>query len=71
MKKEDLVKNIDYLKINDNTTKKLKNNNILTIEDLWNTNRNILKDYSLMDSEIREVSIKLQLIGMDLNRKKY
>lgn len=71
MKKEDLVKNIDYLKINDNTTQKLKNNNILTIEDLWNTNRHILKDYSLMDSEIKEVSIKLQLIGMDLNRKKY
>ena len=71
MKKEDLTKNIDYLKLNNNTLEKLKNNNILTIEDLWNTNRHILKDYSLKDSEIKDVIIKLQLIGMDLNHKKY
>lgn len=71
MKKEDLSKNIDYLKLGSNIVEKLKNNNILTIEDLWKTNRHILKDYSLKDNEINQVIIKLQLIGMDLNHKKY
>ena len=71
MRKEDLTKKIDYLHLNDGILEKLNNNNILTVEDLWNTNRHILKDYSLKDTEIKEVIIKLQLIGMDLNRKKY
>lgn len=71
MRKEDLTKNIDYLKLDNKTVEKLRDNNILTVEDLWKTNRHILKDYSLKDSEINQVIIKLQLIGMDLNHKKY
>ena len=71
MRKEDLTKKLDYLHLDINIIEKLQNNNIITIEDLWNTNRHVLKDYSLRDSEIKEVIIKLQLIGMDLNHKKY
>lgn len=71
MRKEDLNKNVDYLHLNENLIQKLQTNDILTIEDLWNTNRTILKSYSLKDNEIKEIIIKLQLIGLDLNHKKY
>ena len=71
MKKEILTKNIDYLNLDNNIITKLNSNNVLTIDDLWKTNRHILKDYCLKPSEIKEVIIKLQLNGMDLNHKKY
>ena len=71
MKKEVLTKNIDYLHLDSVIIDKLQQNNIITIEDLWNTNRHILKEFTLRDNEIKEISIKLQLIGMDLNHKKY
>lgn len=50
---------------------KLKENNIVTIEKLWNLKRNDLKKMGLTDGEIKHIIIKLQLHSMDLNKKVY
>ena len=71
MQKEVLNKDIEILNLNSNILNKLKNNSIYTIEQLWYLNRKKLKDINLKDSEINQVIIKLQLIGLDLNKKKY
>ena len=54
-------------KIND----KLKNNEINSVKDLWVLKRTELKKLSFTDSEINQIIIKLQLNGLDLNKKEY
>ncbi len=51
--------------------KKLKNNNINTVKELWSLSRKSLKNLNFNYTEINEISIKLQLKGLDFNRKKY
>jgi len=46
-------------------------NNLLTIRDIWILKRSELKELGFNDLEIKEIIIKLQLKGYDLNRKKY
>lgn len=71
MKREVLKKDIEILNLDSGIIKKLKENNINTIEELWIMNRHKLKDMNFKDNEINQIIIKLQLIGIDLNHKRY
>ncbi len=71
MKREVLKKNIEILNLDDSIIKKLKENSINIIEELWVINRHKLKDMNFKDNEINQIIIKLQLIGIDLNHKRY
>jgi len=64
-----IEKRIEYLKLNDTINNVLKENNINSIEDLWVKTRSNLKKLGLNDTQIKEIIIKLELIGLDLNRK--
>lgn len=67
----DLKRDIEVLELENKIITNLKNNNILTIYDLWVLKRNDLKNIELSDSEINQVLIKLQLLGIGLNKKTY
>ena len=58
------------LKLNKNIVQTLKNNSIFKIKDLWVKKRSNLKEIGLSDSQIKEIIIKLELIGLDLNKKR-
>ena len=64
-----LNKEINYLNLNPRIITILKNNDIIKVQDLWVQNRKKLKSFSLTDPEIKEIIIKLELHGMDLNKK--
>lgn len=70
-KKLILEKEIEYLELNQKITNILKSNEVYYIKDLWVLNRQDLKKMNLIDSEISQVTIKLQLSGIDLNGKIY
>ena len=55
----------------DDGLKKLYDNNIKTINDIWILKRKDLKDIGLNDKEIKSIVISLQLEGLDLNKKIY
>lgn len=71
MNKRLLEKEIKDMDFNPNIIKKLQENGVTYINDLWILKRKDLKDISLTDAEINQIVIKLQLHGLDLNRKKY
>ncbi|NLA33704.1 MAG: hypothetical protein GX861_02420 [Tenericutes bacterium] len=71
MNKELLNKEIIQLDIDPSIIKKLNSNDINIIDELWCFKRKELKKIGLNDNEIKQVIIKLQLKGMDLNRRKY
>lgn len=62
---------IEDLNIKDSITKKLKSNNIFIIKDIWYLKRKDLKNLNFSDNEINQIIIKLQLKGIDLNKKIY
>ena len=62
---------IEELNIKSNITEKLKNNNIQFVKDIWYLKRKDLKSLSFNDEEINQIIIKLQLKGLDLNKKVY
>lgn len=62
---------IDSLNIDDGISGVLKKNHVNIVEDLWSLKRKDLKLFGLNDSQISQIIIKLQLIGIDLNRKVY
>ena len=66
-----LEKNIEELDINPSIVNVLKENSINKIEDVWALSRKDLKDFNLKDSDISQITIKLQLYGLDLNKKVY
>lgn len=51
--------------------KKLQENNINTINDLWILKRKELKEKHFTDHEIKSLTIALQLQGLDLNKRIY
>ena len=71
MKNKILESSIDNLDLEENILNKLKSNNLLFVKDLWNSTRKDLKSINLTDREIQKVIIKLQLKGLDLNKRKY
>lgn len=64
-------KDISILGLDDNIACLLTKNEIRTVNDLWLKTKKELKNYGLKDKDIKYVSIKLQLIGLDLNKKMY
>ena len=66
-----IEKSISVLDLEKETKDILKNNNISKIEDLWVLNRKKLKEMGVSDTEIKQIVIKLQLLGLDLNKKMY
>ena len=50
---------------------KLNENNIKYIEEVWVLKRSELKSRGFTNEEIKNIIISLQLIGLDLNKKKY
>ena len=71
MRSNILDKKIETLGLKDNINKVLIDNNILLVKDLWMYNRKSLKKINLSDRDIQSIIIKLQLNGIDLNKKKY
>lgn len=63
--------NLDCLKLDEKIIKKLKDNGINSVETLWNISKNSLKELNFNYDEINTIKIKLQLNGLDLNKKKY
>ena len=63
--------NIEDMSLSKKTLEKLKSNGINTVKDLWILKRSELKKYTLTDSEINQIIVKLQLNGLDLNKKEY
>lgn len=66
-----LEKDVKELGLDSEVVDILRNNNINTVNDLWCLNRKRLKELGINDNSIKFIIIKLQLIGLDLNRKAY
>lgn len=66
-----LEEKIEVLDLDSNIISNLKKVNIAFVKDLWTQNRKKLKSMNLSDSDINKIIIKLQLIGLDLNKKDY
>lgn len=64
-------KDISILELDPKLNKILKENNINTVGDLWVLNKKKLKEIGIVDLDIKLISIKLQLLGLDLNKKIY
>ena len=63
--------NINKLNIDKKLIKKLYNQNINIINDIWILKRKDLKELGFNDKEIKSIIISLQLEGLDLNKKIY
>ncbi len=68
---ENIKNNINILDLDNECLKILKENNINLIEDLWQLSKRDLKDLGINDKDIKYISIRLQLLGLDLNKKIY
>lgn len=66
-----LEKNISVLDIDDSIMKKLKELDINKVNDLWECKLVFLKNNNFNNNEINQIRIKLQLKGIDLNKKVY
>lgn len=66
-----LDEDISILELSDEVFKRLKDMSISTIDNLWNLSRTDLKNHGFTDKEIKHISIKMQLLGIDLNKKIY
>lgn len=64
-------KDIKILELDSDIVKVLLDNEIKTVGDVWVMNRKKLKAIGLKDSDIKQVIIKLQLLGLDLNKRMY
>lgn len=71
VKNANIEKEISVLELDSATNKVLKDNSINTVGDLWILNRKKLKEMGFKDADIKLITIKLQLLGLDLNKKVY
>lgn len=71
MNNNDLNISIDNLDLSSKISEKLKELQINKIESLWKCKKEYLKENKFTDSEIAQIKIKLQLYGIDLNKKIY
>ena len=71
MKSKILEKDLSYLNLDTKIISILNDNNIYTINDLWGLNRKSVKTYNISDKDIHNIIVKLQLNGLDLNKRKY
>lgn len=63
-----LEKNISNLRLGNQITNKLLNDNIKTILDLCNYSRIELSELNFSNEQINKIMIALQLLGLDLKR---
>lgn len=68
---DNLKKDIKILDLDRECLAILKDNSINLIEDLWLLTKKDLKILGISDKDIKYISIKLQLLGLDLNKKIY
>ncbi len=68
---ENIKKKIEVLDLDKKVLECLKQNEIQYVENLWILNRKKLKEMGLNDHEIKQLIIKMQLLGLDLNKKIY
>ena len=61
-----ILKDLDFEKV---ILDKLSLNNIDSIEKLWEMNKKELKNIGFTYEEINKIAIKLQLRGLNLNKK--
>ena len=66
-----LDKPIEELDISNKILDKLKSNNLFIVKDVWSLKRKDLKNLKVTDSEINEIIVKMQLHGIDLNKRIY
>lgn len=66
-----IEKNINILDLDKSIVEVFRKNDIVTIEQLWVLNRKKLNELGLKDNEIKQITIKLQLLGLDLNKRVY
>ena len=71
MKSQILDKDLSYLKLDSKVIEVLNSNNIYLVSDLWPLTRKDLKSYKISDKDIHNIIVKLQLNGLDLNKRKY
>ena len=64
-------KDIKIIELETDIVKVLLDNEIKTVGDVWVMNRKKLKAIGLKDTDIKQVIIKLQLLGLDLNKRMY
>ena len=62
---------INNLSLSKELILKLNENNIKYIAEVWVLKRSELKSRGFTNEEIKNIIISLQLIGLDLNKKKY
>ena len=70
-KRSDNMRLINNLSLPKELILKLNENNIKYIEEVWVLTRSELKSRGFTNEEINNIIISLQLIGLDLNKKKY
>lgn len=71
MKNKHLEKDISVLELSSSIEKFLRANEINYIKDIWVLKRKDLKSLGIKDSDINTIVVKLQLFGLDLNKKVY
>ena len=71
MRNKILNSDISVLGLDNKILDKLRSSELNLVNELWVLGRKDLKDLSLSDSEINQIIIKLQLNGVDLNKKVY
>ncbi|MEG0022176.1 MAG: hypothetical protein RSB77_05345 [Bacilli bacterium] len=64
-------KDISLLNFNKDIHELLLKNDITTVNDLWVLKRIQLKEKGFSSSQIKQISIQLQLKGLDLNKRTY
>lgn len=62
---------IKILDLDKNLLEILEQNNISKVGEVWRLKRKDLKELGFKDSDINQVIIKLQLLGLDLNSRIY
>ena len=63
-------KNISELSLKKEIIDKLNEKEVFSIKDLCSLRRRVLKEYGFSNDEINDIIITLQLVGLDLNKKK-
>ena len=65
------MESIKKLSLDKDIIDKLNKIEINSIDELWKLKRSDLKSKGFTNDEINNIIISLQLIGLDLNKKKY
>ncbi len=66
-----IEKKIEVLELEKDVLNILKDNDIKLVGDIWVLNRKRLKEMGITDKDIKYIVIRLQLLGLDLNKKMY